>query len=125
MARDADDDPQAVDFFPSRRHLEMQDGVIVNVSDVAFPAFRGNVFMTAKLWAAAMECPAKRSEETHQRTLDIISMASRAHRALTARGESSGDFPMILQVGETRDQVLRVVDDDGEVTIGFAEDSYW
>jgi hypothetical protein len=79
--------------------------------------------MTAKLWAA-VTTKVPRLQDARGRAHDVLWMAALALRGLMRRGESSGCFKVILQVGRTRNQILRVVADGEGVTIGFREDEW-
>jgi hypothetical protein len=111
------------------RAQAIEDGALADVTEWASAerGFHGGftcpVAMTAKLWAA-VDGRKPRLQDTRGRAHDVLWMASLALRGLARRGESSGCFRVALQVGRTRNQVLRVVADGDGVTVGFREDEW-
>jgi len=112
------------------RAQAIEDGVLVDMTEwgSAEKGFHGGftcpVAFTAKLWTAVSPKKLPRFQDVRGRAHDVLFMASLAVRSLLRKGESEGCFGVLLQVGRTRKQVLRVVVDGDGVTIGFREDEW-
>jgi hypothetical protein len=112
------------------RAQAIEDGMLVDMTEWASAekGFHGGftcpVAMTSKLWAAVSPKRLPRFQDARGRAHDVLFMASLAVRSLMRKGESSGAFRVLLHVGRTRNQVLRVVVDGDGVTIGFREDEW-
>lgn len=110
------------------REQAISDGVLVDVTEwgSADKGFHGGftcpVAMTRALWEA-VDGKKPRFQDTRGRAHDVLWMASLAVRGMLGRdGGHAVNFRMSLQIGRTRNQVLRVAVDGDGVTIGFPSD---
>ncbi len=108
------------------REQAIEDGVLVDVTEwgSADKGFHGGftcpVAFTAALWGAVER--KVRFQDTRGRAHDVLWMASLALRRVMRSGVDSAFFGVLLQVGRTKKQTLRVVADGDGVTIGFPAD---
>jgi hypothetical protein len=116
-------------IYSYTRQQAIEDGMLVDMTEWAsadkgfIGGFTCPVAMTSDLWAAVSKPTPM--QDTRGRAHDVLWMASLAVRAMLRRNETSTLFRVILRVGRTTNQVLRVVVDGDGVTIGLRDDSGW
>ncbi len=120
------DDAEVISAYSQDQAIE--DGVLADVTEWAshdkgfFGGFTCRVVMTAKLWDAVSRPVAH--QDTRGRAHDVLWMASLAARRAIRLGDDRQDFDVLLHVGRSHKQRLRVILDGSGVTIGFAEDEW-
>ena len=105
------------------RAQAIEDGVLADVTGWSREVgFTCSTVMTAKLWGAVEQCPA--GQDVRGRAHDVLWMAALALRRQLKNGGADCLFDVLLRVGRSQKQTLRVVADGDGVTIGFADDEW-